>query len=176
MLMRKFLNLFIAFHLAAILIWSFPPSGLRSVLYRPFYKYMMWMGLWQSWDMFSPNPLAVNIRVIAEITFKDGSKTNWEFPRVEKLGYFERSQKERYRKWRERIRLDDFAPVWDDTARYIARRQNRKPENPPVLVSLIRYWGDIPPPVAGDYQRIPGEYETPHAFVYKTYLVRPEDL
>ena len=132
--------------------------------------------------MFSPDPLSVNFRVSAEVVFRDGSTKSWEFPRMEKLGLGERFQKERYRKWRERVRQDVYAGIWDDTCRYIARLF-RNPANPPVRVILIRYWQPIPPPriTAGkrkpdDFQPVPDHYDLNFNYRFKFYDVKPGDL
>src|SRR3954469_688867 len=68
--------------------------------------YVIWSGLWHSWDMFSPDPLSLNFNVQAFITYADGVTETWDFPRMDKMGLWEKFQKERYRKWRERVRQD----------------------------------------------------------------------
>ena len=133
--------------------------------------------------MFSPDPSTVNFRIEAEILFKDGTTNWWEFPRMETLGYGERFQKERYRKWRDRIRQDAYAAVWDDTCRFIARLHHANPGNPPTRVSLIRRWQPIPRPArvpgtnrAMDFQPLPNSYELTSSYRFRTYEVAPQDL
>ena len=153
----------------------------RSYMVEPVRDYVTQAGLWHSWDMFSPNPLSVNFNVEAHIDFGDGSKKVWTFPRMERLGMWERFQKERFRKWRERVRQDSYRNVWDDTCRFIARLHD-SPTNRPVRVSLVRQWAAIPPPKIErgksllDYQPIPNDYELTLNFQFKQYIVQPEDL
>jgi hypothetical protein len=182
--LRAFINAFIVLQLYVIVFWGMPGWNLRQALIQPVEPYVLKLGLWHSWDMFSPDPLAVNFHLEAHITYADGSVRIWEFPRMEKLGYWERYQKERFRKWRERVRQDVYAVVWDDTARYVARLNNNNPANPPRQVVLMRHWGPIPPPepVARgkrklrDYQPIAEEYPMPFNFRFHFYDVQPEDL
>jgi hypothetical protein len=164
-------------------VWGLPTSQLRSKLSAPLEPYVIQSGLWHSWDMFSPDPLSINFRLEAEILFKDGTTNHWEFPRMEKLGYWQRFQKERYRKWRDRVRQDNYAAVWQDTCRYIARVHNLNPENPPTRVTLIRRWQPIPRPtlVPGttrtiDFQPIPDDYPLTVSYRFITYAVSPQDL
>jgi hypothetical protein len=172
---RLAVNVFIAFHLIAISFWALPGSQFRDKMVAPFGHYMMTLGLWQSWDMFSPNPLSLTIRLDAEITYRDGTRERWEFPQPEKLGLIERSLKERYRKWRERVRLDTYSYIWPDTARAIARRHSR-PDNPPVKVALTRYWAELPRPAPRDYQPIPKSYDAIFRYLFFEYQVQPADL
>jgi hypothetical protein len=181
--MRAFINAFIILHLYIIIFWGMPGSNFRNTMARIVEPYVVKLGLWHSWDMFSPNPLAVNFNLEARITFADGSTRLWEFPRMEKLGLWERYQKERFRKWRERVRQDAYRVVWNDTARYIARLHHN-PTNPPIKVVLTRHWAPIPPPepVAfgksklRDYQPIPKEYEMKFNYSFAFHDVKPEDL
>jgi hypothetical protein len=179
---RLSISVFIAFHLYIMAIWGLPGSNFRYQFSKPITSYVIYTGLWHSWDMFSPDPLALNFLVESQITYQDGSSKIWVFPRMEKLGLWERYQKERYRKWRERVRLDAFGMVWDDTARYIARL-NDTPTNHPVQVTLIRRWESIPPPLTRtrsaklrQYQPMIKEPAFPFKYHFKVYDIKPQDL
>lgn len=138
---------------------------------------MNWIGLWQGWDMFAPDPLSINTHLDAVVTYKDGSTAKWEAPRMELLSYTQRYQKERYRKWRERVRRDSFAYFHADTSRFIARQMHSDRANPPVKVELLRHWAMIPPPIEGrDYQPLPKSFDLTHSYAFSQYAVRAEDL
>jgi len=171
-------NAFIVAYASAVVAWSIPvpaQPGLVRALDRWLAPAMLASGLWQSWDMFAPDPLAVDVSVEAEVHRADGSRTTWEFPRMETLGYLERYRRERFRKWRERVRLDAYAIVWPDTARFVARQLSR-PEAPARSVELRRRWTPIPAPV-GPW--LPARLSRPvfaHQATFFRYTVRPEDL
>jgi hypothetical protein len=163
--------------------WGLPGSGFRMMMTDPVQDYVIDTGLWHSWDMFSPDPLSVNFSVEAEIIHKNGLSERWEFPRMEKLGMWDRFQMERYRKWRERVRQDAYSGIWNDTCAYIAREHNTDPNNPPVRVILTRRWLPIPPPrtLPGkrkleDFQPIPDHYDLKFSYRFKTFEVQPTDL
>ena len=184
---RGVISIFILVHIYIMAAWGLPGSSFRTGLVQPVQDYVIQTGLWHSWDMFSPDPLSVNFRVEAEITYADGSKGIWEFPRMEEFGMWQRFQKERYRKWRERVRQDAFGTVWTDTTRYIARLHNN-PTNPPKRIALIRRWEPITPPYMllnttnmaaskmRDYQPMPKEWPMRFNYRFKEYEVSPEDL
>ncbi|HZU25125.1 MAG TPA: hypothetical protein VFA04_06360 [Bryobacteraceae bacterium] len=172
--MRKIaVNLFILFHVVAISLWSLPlpnwvVGGFRDAI-RP---YMLWSGLFQSWNMFAPSPMALNGYVDAEVIFADGQTKSWAFPRMEQIGLFERTYRERYRKYvNEYLRFDKYSALWPDAARYIARA-NYRPSNPPIAVILYRYWSEIGPP-RPDGAFAPGPWNRYRFFLY---AVKPGDL
>ena len=174
---RRLANLFIIVHLVLIAGYGLPATPVKEALLPYIQPYMVWSGLAQGWDMFSPDPLSTNFHLDAVVTLADGRQAVWTFPRMERLGSFERYQKERYRKWIERVRDEKFKDAWPDTARYIVRFHADDTANPPLAVALRRHWAPIPPPVPGQsYQPIPHEYHHLFHEEFFTYHVAPEDL
>ena len=100
---RVLIHAFVAFHLCAVLAWCLTSSTSQLPLHKKVRKhlapYMGWSGLWQGWTMFAPNAPMVNSYLEAEVTLDDGTTAVYAFPRMDQLGYAERYQKERYRKW-----------------------------------------------------------------------------
>jgi hypothetical protein len=171
--LRVVITAFVAFNLFAIISWCVPLDtplvGVCRNIARP---YLVWTGLFQKWDMFAPNPSKLNCYVGAQILFRDGHSTLWNFPRIENLGIVDKYFKERYRKYaNDNLRLDVNQPVWPDAARYIARLHD-SPANPPEFVNLVRYWSFVPPPTPnGSYQPLPW-----NQYTFFRYRVAPGDL
>ena len=73
--------MFILFHLVAItcvaLPWNLPITSSVKDLVRP---YMRWTGLYQTWDMFGPDPERVNSYVKSVIVTQDHHMRVWSFP------------------------------------------------------------------------------------------------
>lgn len=180
---RWCITLFILVHLYIMTFWGMPPSLFRGYMTYGVQDYVIKSGLWHSWDMFSPDPLSVIFNVYAEVHFEDRTMKIWEFPRMEKLSILEKFRKERYRKWRERVRQDTFTIVWDDTARYVARLHHN-PTNPPRQIVLVREWDSIPAPrfkpgtfEMKSFQRMPKEYDDlKFNYRFKFYTILPGDL
>lgn len=136
-------------------------------MFRP---YLVWSGLFQSWDMFSPSPKTINSFVDAVIVYQDGSSKVWSFPRMEQLSLTDRYLKERYRKFVEVVKEDTMAPLWPDVARFLARRNNA-PGDPVKTVQLVRHWSDIVALPGGSFGSTPWR-----AYPFFLYTVKPGDL
>jgi hypothetical protein len=169
---RILINAFLLFHIVAITCWCIPlNSTLLSecrALIRP---YMLWSGLFQTWNMFAPVPKRLNAYIEASVILTDGQVQTWPFPRMEKLGYFERYRKERYNKFAENLREDAKSGLWPDAARYVARLY-KNPSNPPKIIVFVRYWSEIRRAAWNGFE-IPEEW---HQHVFFEYDVQPEDL
>jgi hypothetical protein len=98
--------------------------------------------------MFAPNPWMSNDYVEAEVTFREGSRATWPFPRVDRLGYFARYRMERYRKWgNERVwAAGSGDPLLAEAAARFAARQVGRRGGTVERVDLVRYRAPIPSP------------------------------
>jgi hypothetical protein len=168
---RLLLTLFIAFHLVSITLWVLPFNASLTGLLREWIgPYFSLMGLRQEWSLFSPNPIAANSYIDAQVVLQNGDLRIWTFPRLEGLKLTERYSKARYRKFAGWLYRRRFAYAWRDAARYVARQYNSS-AMPPRTVKLIRHWAWIPP--------IDSEDDTPpawHSTVFFVYQIPPDDL
>src|SRR5271165_3123676 len=167
-LRRGAISVFILFHLIAITCVAVPLKALASVK-ELFMPYMRWSGLFQSWDMFAPDPLGVNSYVKAVVISRDRHMQVWSFPRMEELSLGERFREERYRKFTEVLPLQQNAPLWPDVARHLARSLNNQAD-PPDKILLIQFQSDIHAGADGSPDPVP----RPNVF-YDDYL-QPGDL
>jgi hypothetical protein len=168
---RIVISAFLLFHILAITLWCVPLDTLLVGAFRDAVRpYMLWTGLFQSWDMFAPTPRSFNAWVEASVIFRDGRIQPWRFPRMEQLSLTDRYYKERYRKFVENLQEDKQAALWPDVARHIARLNNN-PANPPEIVMLIRYWSEIVPRADGSYHP-----EPVRGHILFEYNVKPRDL
>jgi hypothetical protein len=167
-LRRGAISAFILFHLVAIACVAVPVKALTGAkdLFMP---YMRWSGLFQSWDMFAPDPQAVNSYVKAVVITQDHHIKVWSFPRMEELSFWDRFREERYRKFAEVLPQPQLAPLWPDVARHIARLMNNHAD-PPDKVLLIEFQSEIHPGTANQAEPAP----RPNVF-YDDYL-QPGDL
>jgi hypothetical protein len=174
---RAVIDLLIVVYALGVTLWSLPPQWSVPSLTRLMAPAFFGGGLWQFWLMFAPDPLSTQFDLDATVTFRDGGHAVWVFPRMQELGYAERYRRERYRKWRDAVRLGRPAVVLEDAARYVARLHHHDPANPPVRVVLVRHSARIPPPAPGQHQPL-GRTLPPldrHEALL-AYDVRPGDL
>src|SRR6201986_4381906 len=136
-LRRGVISAFILFHLVAIACVAVPLKSLAGAkdLFMP---YMRWSGLFQSWDMFAPEPQSVDSYLKAVVFTRDHHIKVWSFPRMEELPVSQKFRKERYRKFAEVLPQPQFAPLWPDVAAHLARLLNN-PADPPDKVLLIEF-------------------------------------
>ncbi len=168
---RIAINAFIIFHLIAIVCWSLPVNNsLVQFVKESVRPYLVWSGLFQSWDMFSPSPKSVNSYLEAVVIYADGTSQLWSFPRMELLGTKDRYFKERYRKYEENLQNNVYADLWPDAARYIARLNSDSTHRVQKVLLVVR-WSDIIPRSDNTYDRGPWDVN-----VFYTYTVKPEDL
>lgn len=138
---------FIFFNLLAMIRvhLSFDNSLVRAI-YRPIDPYLSFFSLYQSWNMFSPDPARSQAYVSVEVEFDDGSKDSYIFPRASEMGLIQKYVNgERYRVITENIRNDNNGFMWQDTARFALRKLREKNFHKiPMKVDLVRHWDDIP--------------------------------
>ena len=198
---------FILFHWACVLAWVWPnPSDLKTFLFgvtlpipvhgagrepsgwhvefRPIVStYLFNTAQYQDWAMFAPNPLEFNRFVAATVTFRDGRREEYGFPRLSQLDVLHAWIEKRYRKLQHRIAEENVAAFREDLARYIARRVNDC-RNPPIRVTLYDYRSPIPKPeCAGpgasewvDYSKLLRDDARFTGILLLDYAIRPEDL
>lgn len=165
------ISIFLLFHIAAIACWCAPlDTPLLAEIRGLIRPYMVWSGLFQSWDTFAPSPIMANTYLVASVIKRDGSIQTWTFPRMEQLSFVERYYQERYRKFAENLQDDKNSALWPDVARHLARL-HANPANPPEIVMLVKYWSAIAPPADR-----PLPAEPPRAQIFFEYKVAPEDL
>ena len=98
--LRGAISIFILFNMIAILSWAIPlnvvPLPQIKEIVRP---YLLWTGLFQSWDFFAPNPRPVNSYIQAVAVTQEHHMRVFNFTRMEQLSYGKRYREERYRKF-----------------------------------------------------------------------------
>ena len=164
------ISIFILFNLVAILSWAIPlqvtPLPQIKEIVRP---YLLWAGLFQSWDFFAPNPRPVNSYIEAVAGTRDHHTRVFNFPRMEHLSYGQRYREERYRKFAEVLCDSQYAALWPDVARHVARLVDSSTD-PPQTVVLMKFES----PIQYGVTRIPEA--TPKPQFFYEYYVSGEDL
>jgi hypothetical protein len=118
---RAAISVFILFHLVAITCVAVPVDFAPIVNVRGLvWPYILWIGLFQRWDMFAPDPPAVNSYIKTVVISHDRHMHVWSFPRMEELSFGERYREDRYRKFSEVLPAPQMAPLWPDVAARVA--------------------------------------------------------
>jgi hypothetical protein len=137
---KALVSTFVLLHLVAILAYATPwDIAVRKEINRLTGGYLRSAGLWQSWDMFAPNPRKMLLRMDATITLDDGRSVQRPLlPRSDSL--IADLRRQRYRKWaHDHLRLDTKQRLRPPAARYLAREFDGDDARP-VQVELARHW------------------------------------
>lgn len=168
-----FVKIFVLFHAFMIFAWSLPDlpperqqvvkesegKGVANpvdwVLMRnretiknwdnPMSLYLVSTGLWQSWNMFAPNPASTDVWMDAVVTYADGSEDIQKFPRMYELPIPEKYVKERFRKYRENLTDDGYGYKWPHTSYRMALEAYRRTGKEPARIVLRRHFMEIAP-------------------------------
>lgn len=163
----------IVFYVYTTFFWLCGPSDLRAVMLTPTRDVFNYLGLWQEFAVFGPQPRHMNLHVVADITYEDGKKSEWAFRRIEQCDPMEKLIGERVRKysiehlsWPNKNYLCSHFTYWLAKQEY---KQGRRPKQ----IELVRYWADTPPPEKGL-----GKPPVPHSnrYLFYTYNVPKEIL
>lgn|GEM_PF-2894141 len=127
----------------------------------PIGQAVLYIGLWQYWSMFAPNPSRQDQWLDATVTRADGSVATVAFPRMTETPVLQRYFRERYRKWLESGGSAQHAYLWPALAQWMAQRAD-DPANPPREVLLQLHYR-ITPEVG---QSPPLSYQTEPFFRY----------
>lgn len=104
------------------------------------------LGLWQKWNMFSPNPTREDVTMFARVTMENGETKMWSPIRMAELSNSEKYLRERWRKWgMDNIRADSHQALWPSLGRYIERSfASNFPGQKVAKIEVYRRWYVIP--------------------------------
>ncbi|QDK38780.1 hypothetical protein [Bdellovibrio sp. NC01] len=147
------ISLFITLNVVLMATASLPDrSAVGDNILNVLWRYQTFFALDQMWSMFAPNPANVNAYLDAEITFKDGSKERWTFPRPSRMPSWEKLLGgERFRKYsQENLVPMEKSEVWFDMSRFVAREvvnlENQGKHREIKELQFYRHFNIVKPP------------------------------
>jgi hypothetical protein len=143
---RLLISAFVIFHVTATVIWLTPNSPLKQRVMPALVNYMVPLGLWQAWAMFSPDPLRETISLESEVVDRRGMRHVFEFPKVADLPWWQKMPGFRHSKFASNLLSDEFVLQRVFTARHAVRQLGLRADAFPVHVSLYFQVSDPPPP------------------------------
>ena len=167
---------FLAVNIVLIVTASLPDrSAVGDNILDVLAPYQTFFALDQMWSMFAPNPASVNAYLDAEVTFKDGSKEHWTFPRPSKMPSLEKLLGgERFRKYSQENLVPMEKPeVWFDMSRFVANEiqqiENSARHREVADLQFYRHYNFVAPPKEKfiPHGQMSTQYETEAVFHYK---------
>jgi hypothetical protein len=139
-----------AIYLVAALSWTMPKAyfplkdELNAVISTP----MVFFNIWQSWEMFAPNPRGDDIWTDVVYTRSDGQEGRWILTKMSDMPWIERWQKERWRKYfNDHLRTDGAKFLWKPFAEFTAARLKSESVDA-TTITLRRWWRPAGHPVS----------------------------
>lgn len=139
--------IFISALMIALFIDITPFGNPVTFALKPYVKKgLQFTGMWQAWNMFSPNPTREDVTMFAEVTLTSGQKLEWTPVRMAELSLTDRYLKERWRKWgMDNIRSDSHEILWPSLGRYIqSSYETANPGKQIQQINVYREWYVIP--------------------------------
>jgi len=140
------ISAFVLFHMTATVAWCMPESPMRRALAPWFHRYMLPLGLWQSWGMFAPEPVQTTYTLEAEVGDARGLGRIYEFEKVADLPFWRKLPRFRHPKLAANLMVDEYLPQREMAARHAVRALDIKPDAFPVYVRLYYQFAETPPP------------------------------
>jgi len=175
LLVRHWQTILVAGYALAVFSWTmpvgvFPPKQILDPVTMPV---MRAFGLWQSWEMFAPDPRREDIRVEVRFVNRAGDGHVFMLTAMESMGYGERVQRERWRKFfNDHLRLDDERRLWQPFAEFMVRALRQEGQDP-ASIELVRWWRAADPQLGPDTR--PDVRRTPwNSHVFHRWTVPPE--
>jgi hypothetical protein len=173
-LARRWPTILVAAYAIAAFSWSMPDGWFpaKAVIDRVAAGPMLLFGLWQAWDMFSPDPRGEDICVEVRFVDRDGTTDRRMLTDMVAMGYLERWRKDRWRKYcNDHLRLDAARALWQPFAEFAVRRL-REEGHDPAVVDLVRWWRPcepaLRPELRADVRRTPWQSHAFHRWAVPT--------
>ena len=150
---QALLSLLMVALIGSIALWNLPAGRPRTAVLPVVGPVVHAVGLEQDWALFAPDPRGFSVGLVATVTHRDGHTELWSPPQA---GLFLAPYRTyRWQKYVERLRADDYAVLWEPTARWIARQSG-----PDVVkVALTRTFRDVAVPGSGQDRPATGRYD-----------------
>ena len=149
---RRWPVLLLTSYTVAALSWSMPPGSMpgKRWIDAGVAPFMIGLNLWQSWDMFAPNPRSEDIWVGVSYETLEGPSGEVRVTKMIEMSYFQRWQRERWRKYfNDHLRTDAKSLLWLPYAEYLKKEIQTEGYNP-SKIELTRWWRTTGKPVRSD--------------------------
>lgn len=134
---RGLISAFLVVHLSATLLWVVPECPIRQRTIGTVSCYIMPLGLWQFWTMFSPDPMRDTFTLEAEVVDAKGIRALFQFPKLADYSAWQGIPRFRHSKYAVNLMVDSLEPAREFAARHAVRQLHLPSGAFPVEVQLI---------------------------------------
>jgi hypothetical protein len=146
-LKRVAISVFVVAHLAMVTLWTLPGCPIQARCVRYVAHYLMPLGQWQYWGMFSPDPVRDSITLEAVVLDAKGLLHTFAFPTEQERSWWQASLHYRHSKFVCNYSYkDEFKAHREFGARHAVRQLKLPADAFPVEVQLMFRVRPTPPP------------------------------
>lgn len=143
---RLLISGFLLIHLSATLLWVLPPCPIRDRTISLVSYYMLPLGFWQYWTMFSPDPVRNTFTLEGEVVDAKGIRAVYGFPKLADYSVLQGIPRFRHSKYAANLGVEAFELPREFAARHIVRQLHLPADAYPVEVQLVYQVRPTPPP------------------------------
>ncbi|SIO62011.1 hypothetical protein SAMN05444166_6921 [Singulisphaera sp. GP187] len=143
---RLLISVFLIVHLSATILWVIPPCPLRERTNTLVSYYILPLGFWQYWTMFSPDPAQNTLTLEAEVVDAKGLRTVFPFPKLADYTAFQAIPRFRHPKYAANLSVGSFEKQREFAARHVVRQLHPPTDAYPLEVELVYQVRPTPPP------------------------------
>jgi hypothetical protein len=143
---RLLISAFLVVHLGATLLWVMPECPIRQRTIGTVSCYIMPLGLWQFWTMFSPDPVPDTFTLEAEVVDSKGIRAVFSFPKLADYTPWQGIPRFRHSKYAANLAVESFDEPRKFAARHAIRQLNLPTDAFPVEVQLVYQIRPTQPP------------------------------
>ena len=163
---RLLVSAFLLWHIGATLVTVAPPSPVKQRCWPAVSRYVMPLGLWQYWSMFSPNPFREVPFLEAEVVDSNGLRYRFAFPRTSDYSLWRGVPRFRHMKYTANIVSEDVEAMRINAARHALRQLDVPASAYPVDVHLFYRSRPIAEPGQRDDPMTPFRAHTLSTFAF----------
>lgn len=134
---RLLISVFVVVHLSATILWVLPDCALKQRTIGTVACYIMPLGFWQYWTMFSPDPVRNTFTLEAEVVDAKGLRAVYPFLKLADYNVWQGMPRFRHSKYAANLAVDAFEEAREFAARHVIRQLNMPADAFPVDVQLV---------------------------------------
>jgi hypothetical protein len=146
-LQRCLISAFVVAHFGMVALWILPPSPLKLRTMGVSACYLMPLGQWQYWAMFSPDPVHDTVKLEGLALDAKGLLHNFAFPTEEERSILNAALHYRHSKYMSNFSHKiEFKAHREFAARHVVRQLDLPDDAFPLTVQLVYRIRPSPPP------------------------------
>ena len=132
--------------MSAVVLWLLPHCPIQAACLETVAYYIMPLGFWHSWTMFSPDPMRDTMTLEADVVDRQGMRYGFSFPKQVDYSGWAAVPRFRHPKFAANLGAPELKFQRELAARHVVRQLDVAADAYPLSVNLIAQIRTSPPP------------------------------